>query len=190
MFPHNTEYDNLTKEQLLEKDYELFQTLHTDYDIFQELSKSYIHKMNHVLTSNSPSKLEDFLSILKEPEFLWCGEYSYDLKMLGIFQTVIPMECKLNLSPSILSIHSVEDLTNCFIKTSFYFRRMEFDFPLEEQLEILELMNEYNLTPIYFYVLLQNGFFDRRLKIAQQLSNLYTSLNQSKWAALFSSFKF
>lgn len=187
MFPHNTEYDYLSKEELLKKTARLFEVVKKEYDKYLENLDKYMFRINAILGTNDFDKVKQLLILLKEKDYLFCCEFSQEFSMLSTMESIIPLEEKLGLPYSVLSMNSIDEVVEVYTKIVFIMRRMEFDYPMEKQLEIIELMDHYKLSPIYLYIVLKTGFFDRKKKIAQQISNLYTCMEQSKWSSLFTS---
>ena len=78
----------------------------------------------------------------------------YILEMLG---TILRAELQKGINPHIFVKRSIDDLISLYKKTVLLLRRIEFDFPLEYQMEIYEFIVEEQISLLAIVGIIQSS---------------------------------
>lgn len=141
--------------------------------------KDSLQYMQELLSKGNLQKLSEALSNVTN----WTKE----LYVLAVMFDVFCDEAENNVQDSVFDYSTnIDTLTKHFIQLKLYLRRLDFDLPVENQLEIYEYIQRTNTSDFLLTYYLKNNIFYPQ-KVAKKLSDIFLQKESrhSKRAIIF-----
>lgn len=127
--------------------------------------ESTLQHMQEILLQGDIVKLIEELSDVTN----WTKE----LCVLDIMSAVFCDEVENNIQNSVFDYsRDINELTEYFIQLKLYLRRLDFDIPIENQMEIYQYLQQTNASNCLLAYIINNNMFYPR-KVAKRLSDIF-----------------
>lgn len=185
MFPSDQKYLELDDKEKIQKTEDFFSSIGAKKDRIAKESKELEEKIDEALAMEDTNKTERFLELLHDSHYEECRMFSYDFSCLRLFDMAAQMEKQSNKWFSVEGQTSFMDMKWSYQGLVFYLRRIEFDFPLEEQRELFTFMEQHRLSFYYLYCVFTSPVIADKCKIALGLADLLQREGNVLWADFY-----
>lgn len=161
--------DSLTKEELLKNTEHIYQKMEDEKQFVFALKSIILDEFDRLLQEGGETSYEMILRWMRTTvinEFcVFFSEFDY----MAIFCDIYQMECLNGNELTFSHYQSVEELIKVFQQLSLLMRRVEWDFPEEEQEELFYYVIQNRISSIAFVRILEEAKINYKQKVLDKM---------------------
>ena len=183
-------YDEL-KKQKLETTQKEFDDHMVELKLYEPKLNALKSEINSLLGSREPDRVEKMIALLDDDEnnktiMLFADKTKYLLNFLSLLQ----YETNNGTNYSIDSFVSADDILSKYQILTMLLRRIEFNFPVKDQLEVFLFLLNNKMSYFHIIAVLSNSEIYNRIYVCNKLSEYMSIKGEVEWANLFKNIEF